>query len=271
MKKRKIKTNYYQQFSADYSLDVPGEGYGGWRQGEIELDFERTAVVMMHAWHCRSYDEYPGEWKAVEYLPRAEAICREQFPRLRAALKQANVKLFHVVGGGNYYSGLPGYKKAAAVPGQAEPACEQIESDDSLAALRAFRAKHVSLGDENRLDVQRFFDKLDFADEARPEGDEYVAENREQLFAFCKETGVNHLIYIGFAINWCLLLSPGGMADMSKHAIMCSAIRQATTAVENKETARRQSAKEIGLWRVAIAFGFVFDIDDFIAGLGGLA
>ncbi|MBI1929948.1 hypothetical protein HYR99_37565 [Candidatus Poribacteria bacterium] len=48
---------------------------------------------------------------------------------------------------------------------------------------------------------------------------------------------------------------------------MCSAFRQAVTAVENKETARAELCKEIGLWRVALAFGFVFDVDTFIGAL----
>ena len=31
----KVWANYYQQFDADYSRDVPGEGYGGWQRAEI--------------------------------------------------------------------------------------------------------------------------------------------------------------------------------------------------------------------------------------------
>jgi len=113
-------------------------------------------------------------------------------------------------------------------------------------------------------DVARGFSQIDFLPEARPQGEEGIAEDAEQLFALCREAGVNHLIYAGFAINWCLLLSPGGMADMSKRGIMCSALRQAVTAVENRETARQELCKEIALWRVALAFGFVFDVDSFI-------
>ncbi len=100
-----------------------------------------------------------------------------------------------------------------------------------------------------------------------PEEGEPVVINSHQLNAICRDLGVWHLIYIGFAINWCLLLSPGGMADMSKRGVMCSAIRQAVTAVENKETARDETCKETALWRVALAFGFVFDLDDFLAGI----
>ncbi len=78
---------------------------------------------------------------------------------------------------------------------------------------------------------------------------------------------MNHLLYAGFAINWCLLLSPGGMAEMQRYGLMCSAFRDAVTAVENRETARTELCKEIALWRVALAFGFVFTTTDFIAAL----
>ena len=41
-------------------------------------------------------------------------------------------------------------------------------------------------------------------------------------------------------------------------------LREAVTAVENKDTARQELCKAIGLWRVAINFGFVFDVGDFV-------
>ena len=82
-----------------------------------------------------------------------------------------------------------------------------------------------------------------------------LAEDAHQLFALCKASGINHLIYSGFAINWCLLMSPGGMVDMSRHGVMCSAIRQAVTAVENKQTARTELNKELALMSAAISEG----------------
>ena len=100
-----------------------------------------------------------------------------------------------------------------------------------------------------------------------PVGDEGVAESTAQLFALCRAAGVNHLVYAGFAMNWCLLMSPGGMLDMSRRGVLCSAFRQAVTAVENRESARSEGHKEEGLWRVSLAFGFVFDVDDFVAAL----
>ena len=67
-----------------------------------------------------------------------------------------------------------------------------------------------------------------------------------------RHLGVNHLVYAGFAINSCLLTSPGGMFDMSRHDIMCSTIRQAVTAIANKETARKELAKELAMWYVEL-------------------
>ena len=259
--------SYYQQFDADYALDVPAEGYGGWQRAEIEIAPEHTAVVVMHAWDVGTPEQYPGWYRAVEYMPRAEEVGRTVFPRLLSAVRVSPLKLFHVVGGGDYYRGCPGYKRAVELAGPPPPPPERIQSDAALDRLNQFRADRVFVGAHNKEDVELGFKNLDFQPEARPLGDEGVAENDHQLFALCKDAGVNHLVYVGFAINWCLLLSPGGMADMSKRGIMCSTIRQAVTAVESKETARGELGKENALWRVALAFGFVFDLDDFLAAL----
>ncbi len=59
-------------------------------------------------------------------------------------------------------------------------------------------------------------------------------------------------------------MSPGGMLDMRRYGVICSTIRQAVTAVENRETARTEAGKELALWRVALAFGFVFELDDIL-------
>lgn len=262
----RVRAHYYQQFDADYSLDVPADGYGGWQEAEIEIAPEHTAVVVMHAWDCGTREEYPGWFRAIEYIPRADAICRTVFPKLLGAVRRSGFRLFHVVGGGRYYVDLPGYRRAVELAGPTPP-LPQAQPDPVLQRLHEFRARHVSVGPHNADDVRRGFARIDFAQEARPQGDEGVAENAEQLFALCQDAGVNHLIYAGFAINWCLVMSPGGMVDMSRRGLLCSAFRDAVTAVENRESARHEGHKEEALWRVALAFGFVFDTDDFIRAL----
>lgn len=260
----RVPAHYYQQFDADYTLEVPAEGYGGWQTAEIEMDLSRIAVVVMHAWHPRTREEFPGWYRAVEYLPRSAQICREVFPRLLGGVREAGVRVFHVVGGGDYYRHLPGYQRTRELAGDSPPPPERIEPDPYLVKLQQFRAENVFVGRHNEEDVRRAFQELRFATEAEPHDGEEIAEDGHQLFALCKHYGINHLIYAGFAINWCLLLSPGGMAEMSGRGILCSAFRQAVTAVENRETARYELCKQVALWRVALAFGFVFDVDQFL-------
>lgn len=260
----KILANYYQQCDADFNLNIPAEGYGGWQQAEIEIAPPHTAVVVMHAWDTGTREDYPGWHRMVEYIPRADAICRTVFPPLLRAVRQSNLTLFHVVSG-NYYQHLPGYQRAARLAG-APRTWEQVESDATYDRLQALRHEKT-FGAHNQEDVRRGFARIDFPPEARPQPDEGIAENSEQLLALCREAGINHLIYAGFAINYCLLWSPGGMIDMVRHGLICSALRQAVTAVENKESARDQRHKESALWSVALAFGFVFDVPDFISAL----
>lgn len=113
-------------------------------------------------------------------------------------------------------------------------------------------------------DISSGASNLKFFDKALPMTNEGIAENEMQLFALCRKYNINHLVYIGFAIDGCLLTAPGGMLDMSRAGILCSTIREAVTAIENKETAGEEICKQIALWRVTVMFGFVYELDDFV-------
>lgn len=263
----KIPAYYYQQFDADYSLDVPAEGFGGWKKADLEINLDKTAVVVMHAWDCGIREQYPGWYNTVEYIPRANDICSNIFPRLLRTVRNSSLKVFHVAVQGEYLERYPGYGAAVKLAGNGSRPLDMIEGDPVVKKLWEFRSDYVVPGTNNKRDVSSGFKNLDFAKEARPLEHEGIAANAEQLFALCREQGVNHLVYAGFAINGCLLVSPGGIIDMGRRGLMCSAIRQAVTAIENKETARNELGKELGLWFVSIISGFVYDIDDFIDGI----
>lgn len=262
-----IPFRYYRHHNTPESGPGTEAGFGGWQSGSFAFDPARLALVSMHAWHPRTPDAFPGAWRAHPYFHRTRTILKTVYPPLLAAARAAGVPVFHVVGGGDYFRGLPGYQRAKALAAESEPDSPRdgVPVDETLEALRAFRRDQVYPGAANREDVGRFHAALDFADEARPEGDEGVAENGGQLTALCREAGVNHLLYCGFAVNWCLLLSPGGMADAQRSGALCSIVADATTAIENRETAPGGGAKALALWRIALAYGFVFESRDLIA------
>lgn len=250
-----LETRYYQQFDADQRLEVPAEAYGGWKTAQVSIDPRHTALVVMHAWDPGSPETDPAWWRTVEYLPRAKRILEEVFPPLLQSVRSSPMKVFHVVGGDrDYYSHLPGYKKHPA--GSPAP-CINYHSP-TYQQLKEWRNKEVFVGAHNIGEVTASLARLDFAPQARPVGDEGIAADGDQLLAHCREHHIDHLIYIGFAINWCLLMSPGGMVDMSRRGLLCSTIAEAVTAVENKETAAQELEKQQALWRVSLEFGLVF-------------
>lgn len=301
----KIPTNYYQHFDADFNRDVPAEGYGGWKKANLPLNTECTALAVMHAWDCGTREQYPGWHRAVEYIPRSYKIVSEEFPKILGAVRQAGMKIVHIVSKEDYCRDYPGYKMVKELAdkytdekqhttqfttqfsqanqnnqsnqnnqnnqsnqtnqtNQARYTNPGIIRDEVAKELYRFRHANVFPGEHNVPDIQAGQSKMTFAKGAEPIGNEAIAKDSVQLLAYCKEYKINHLIYIGFAIDGCLLVSPGGMIDMSRQSIICSTIKQAVTAIENKETAREELCKQVALWRVALLFGFVYDSDDFV-------
>jgi nicotinamidase-related amidase len=263
----KATARIYRQFDADLGREVPGEGYGGWHRVSVPLAPEHTALVVMHAWDSGRPGEFPGWDRAVEYLPRCRRILDTVFPRLLATVRESPLPVIHVAGGGTYHRGHAGFQRARALAGESTVEGRVAPPDEVWQAQRALREAAGFPGPHNRPDIDAAFARLDFAPQARPLADEAVVEDAHQLAAVCRELGVNHLVYVGFALNWCLLMSPGGMVDMARRGAICSTIAEAVTAVENRETARDERELEQALWRVSVEFGFVFELDAFLSAL----
>lgn len=266
----KIPAWYYRQYNADYSLAVPAEGYGGWDKTDLDFDMGSSAIAVMHACNCGSIEEVPGWYRVVEYLPRANQISKDVFPRLLDAVRRSSMKVIHIAFPGEYYKNLPGYKKTLELCVNGNAQCEKMPYDPVVDSLLKFKTESVFPGKTNIADIANGSKKLNFYTETMPLDTEEIVENEEQLFTLCKKYCINHLVYTGFAVDGCLLVSSGGMLDMSRKGILCSVIRQAVTAIENKETARAEICKGIALWRVALLFGFVYDLEDFIGGINGV-
>ena len=177
--------------------------------------------------------------------------------------------VLHVVGGGDYYRHLPEYQHAMGLAGAEPEFTGDAPHSEANIRFRALKAQYGSPGAHNRDAMAAEGYRADFAPQAVPLPGEGIADNGAQLNALCRERGVSHLVYIGFAINWCLLTSAGGLRDMARRWYFCSTIRDATTAVENRESARTEAHKEEALWRVSTGYGFVFDAKPFIAALRG--
>lgn len=220
----------------------------GWQQHTLEFSAAHTAIVVMHAWAPPDPDELPGWQRAVPYLREASEVLAQIFPPLLKAARDRGLPVFHVTGN--------------------TPAPEpDVPIDATWNALHNFRAAEVFPGAANLADVKAGRTRRAIAPEAAALPHEHTAETSAELHDLCQTRGVNHLIYIGFALNWCLLMSPGGMVDMKRHGYLCSTVGEAVLAVENEVSTPHRIEYHQALWRVAVEFGFVFNHRDLISAL----
>lgn len=258
---KQINAWLYQQFDADLTLPYPGEGYAGWVKKEIPIATEHTAIVVMHAWDVGTPEQVPAQYRVCEYVPRSTEIIKNRFPAFLEKVRSSGIQLIHV--GSQTESSLeslPGYIRTKEKWGVDPQPLPRVDSDPVWQQLQAIRVDEGLYGKHNTEGVSASREYRDFA--IMPKDNEDVVATTHQLFQLCKEKGINHLIYTGFCINACLTMSPCGMYDMSRRGIICSAIRELTTAVENKESARTEAHKEYGLWAFSLWGGFVFDQAD---------
>ncbi len=269
----KLTAHYYRQHDANLTAEVPAEAFHGWTSRPMEFPKEECALACMHVWNpgldprlpFGPDSPYVGWYRVVEYLPRAIRITREVMPPLLAAARAGGLPVIHV-GTTDYADRYPGYTITRELAGDSPP---RAEGAISTPAREAWSAERYGLvhGAHNTTDIEAGWKYIDIPDEMKPRDDEPVVVDAHQFNAVCRAKGIWHLIYCGFAINWCLLLSPGGMVDMSRLGYTCSAVRDAVTAVEQKESARGELNKEAALRRVAMLFGLVFHSADLVAAL----
>jgi len=272
----RLKGAYYRHHPIDFSQVAMGAlGMKGWGETvDIEAPLNETALVSMHAENIGLIPEIPyadrgplaGYMRWLEYEGRKMDIARTVYPQILGAARKAGMAVVHVTMG-DYGKKYPGYTKALKLSGSEPrlatpkaPGAGKARPPDDIKSKLIFGEHYNDNRDEEHFG--RFFD---FAEPAKPMGDEYVVETSHQLSSVFSSLGAWNLIYIGFAINWCLWFSGGGMVDMSRLGYRCSCIREGITAVENRESVRGELHKEEAMWRTSLMFGYIFSAGDFIA------
>jgi nicotinamidase-related amidase len=269
----KLKSDYYRHYPVDFSQGTQGaQGFKGWGNSlEIEVAAEETALVPMHIWNIGFHPQLPFSpqgnagpiMEMLEWASRSVPIIQTIIPPILKAARAAKIPIIHVASDEPYAKKYPGYQRTLEIAG-AEPAglpkaprFDEIKSPDDQRTGLLFGEKYMQA-------LPHYMPYIDFPDQARPLDSEYVVFTTHQFNEVLRKQGIWNLIYIGFAINWCLWFSPGGMVDMSRLGYRCSCIKEAVTAVENKESVVGEQHKEEALWRTSLMFGYIHRADDFI-------
>ena len=96
------------------------------------------------------------------------------------------------------------------------------------------------------------------------DGDIVVASG-DQLHDLCEERGILHLLYAGFATNWCILNRDYGVVDMSTRGYDIIIMRDATEGVEFPDTLEGRWATELAIREIEQRHGFSASNESFYA------
>ena len=270
-----VPWHIYRHFPADFSRwDEAAVGFRGWEAEIRELDLDRCCLVLMHfpgrgltpetEWgpDCQK----PGALGTVEWVPRTMDVVAFRMPRLVKAAREAGLLVAHV--GGAPGKG-PVWEKSLTEAGDPPP-----PDADGIPRNEDRWARHTrdvfDLPRDNRAAIEVEAPQIvgsDRYDILEPQPQDICAAYSWQLHRLLKNRDVDHVIYCGWALNWCLWFSPGGMSDMSRKGYMCSAVRGGCVAIENRESAVGEKNLEYAYWKTSTMFGYVFDLHELTTGL----
>lgn len=267
----------YCHYPADFSRwEAAAVGFHGWASEVRELDLSRTALALMHfpstgltpATEWGPDCPIPSALGTVEWVPRAMSVVTFRMPRLIESARAAGLQVAHVGVGGKPYTEGEIWERCLKEVGEPPPA-----DSDVITGTPTWKAQHTrDVFDLPRTDPPSIPSReFSLPSVFLPQGDDIIAQHAWQLHRLLQNRDIDHIIYTGWALNWCLWFSPCGMADMSRKGYMCSAVRGGCVAIENKESAVGEDNLEYALWKTSTMFGYVFELHELTHALRQLA
>ena len=93
--------------------------------------------------------------------------------------------------------------------------------------------------------------------------DDIVIATGKQMHTYLKSQGILHLIFAGFATNWCIINRDYGVKAMRERGYNTILLREATTGVEFPDTLDGLWATELAIREVEQKYGFSTSNSDF--------
>jgi len=242
-----------------YFQDSPAEGLS-WREEhfvrrrvDMRLPIQQTALVLVDTWD----NHFIESW-----LERAEKVTREAVVPVLHAGRAAGLTIVHAPSPSVTPAFPQHMKRHQPAPSAAPPDWPPAEfrsRQGEYAAFRGPRAQppgipHIDIGMSPHIDVQ---------------DDDFLLETGLQLHDLCRERGILHLVYCGFATNWCILNRDYGMRSMARYGYNMVLLREATMGVEYPDTVDECQATKLAIREVETQLGFSASNPDFLTACAG--
>lgn len=250
-------------------LSMPGRYYRtlplgstGYETVRIELDAERTALVVLHCWNIGCKNGPPIDPRFFvgmgfyENFAEAERIMREVIRPCMDAARTAGLCVAHVEAQ-TIADKRPEAQDAAEPPmGVSEGAKEVVPGWRARIMVRFHGDDYMTRSP---------YAIMDRADVVAPMPGEPFAYQTAQFHRLLQRRGIENLIYTGFAADMCLLRAPGGIEHMAPYGYRLYLMRDATLGVELPETFVDRIATRWAIAYFETHYGETVTSVDFIA------
>lgn len=220
----------------------------------LPLPVAQTALVLVDVWSTHYIDSW---------LERARVITAARIvPALQAA-RRAGVTVIHAPSPFIADRYLPGPPPPAAP----EPSLFEWPPPDFRGIYRG--GDHAAFGrnPEPRLTaaLERYVTELDIAPEVRPEPGEILIHTGQQMHEMLAQRGIVHLVYAGYATNWCIIGRDYGVVAMNDRGYNVILLRDATMGIEFHDSVDRLTATETTIREVETKYGWSAEATGFAA------
>ena len=224
------------------------------REIRMPLPVEQTALVLVDVWNVHFIESW---------IERAKDVTVNVIvPALNAA-REAGLTIVHApcpeVAG--QFPQLNRHTPPEAQSPPDWPPAEFRSRTGEYAAYRGPRNQPPSIG----IHWDSRADKLGMSPAIEVQDDDFVIATGEQLHELAKERGILHLLYVGFATNWCVVGRDYGIRAMTRRGYNIVLLRDATTGVEFPDTLDQLFTTEITIREVEQQCGFTTSNEDFFA------
>jgi nicotinamidase-related amidase len=251
MSKLDLRVRYFQDSTP---LDIPCREENFVRRHlQMPLPLEQTALVLVDIWNVH----FIKSW-----IERASKITREVILPIIGAARQSPLAIIHAPSPpvAEQYDQLGGLVSSSATPKSIWPPTEFRHRSGEYTVFRGPRSQPPGIGAHwnpiaDQLSISPLIDVLK---------EEYVIATGQQLHDLLTQKGILHLIYVGFATNWCVLGRDYGIRAMSGRGYNIILLREATTGVEFPDTVNQLFTTEIAIREVEQQYGFTASKKDFL-------
>jgi nicotinamidase-related amidase len=224
----------------------------------LPLPVPETALVLVDCWNTH----YVDSW-----IRRATEVTQQRVVPLLAAARRVGMTVIHAP------SPLVA-DRYARVPDDPGPLPQEPARYWPPPGFRGIyrKGEFAPFGrdQEPRLAeaLARYPADLDISDSVKPIAGEPVIHTGPQLHALLAERKILHLLYAGFATNWCVIGRDYGMIAMNARGYNLILVRDATTGIEFHDTAEQLTATEIQIREVETKYGWSTTTDAVVAACG---